>query len=96
MHQVRRAIIMAAGRGERLRPLTDRVPKPLIPVKGTPMIVSILEALRRNGIRETVIVTGYMAEAFEALREDYPEIRLVHRPRRGPGGAESGNPGAFL
>lgn len=80
MHQVRRAIIMAAGRGERLRPLTDRVPKPLIPVKGTPMIVSILEALRRNGIRETVIVTGYMAEAFEALREDYPEIRLVHNP----------------
>lgn len=80
MFQVRRAIIMAAGRGERLRPVTDTVPKPMIPVNGVPMIVSILRALQRNGIDETVIVTGYLAEAFEPLRKEFPGIRLIHNP----------------
>ena len=71
---------MAAGRGERLRPITDTVPKPMIPVNGVPMIVSILEALRSNGIEETVIVTGYLKEAFEPLRDAYPGIQLIHNP----------------
>ena len=52
MHQVRRAIIMAAGRGERLRPLTDRVPKPLIPVKGMPQV---LRGLRSKEDLEAII-----------------------------------------
>ena len=80
MHRVKRAVIMAAGRGERLRPLTDTLPKPLIPVGGTPMIVSILEALRRNGIGEIYAVTGYRKEAFEPLRDRYPELTLIWNP----------------
>ena len=80
MHRVKRAVIMAAGRGERLRPLTDSLPKPLIPVGGTPMIVSILEALRRNGIGEIYAVTGYRKEAFEPLRDRYPELTLIWNP----------------
>ena len=58
MFQVRRAIIMAAGRGERLRPVTDTIPKPMIPVNGVPMIVSILRALQRNGIGDRDRVPG--------------------------------------
>ena len=54
--------------------------KPMIPVNGVPMIVSILQALRQNGIRDTVIVTGYRAEAFEPVRERFPEVRLIHNP----------------
>ena len=80
MSCVKRAIIMAAGRGERLRPVTDTVPKPLVPVFGRPMIVSILEALRAQGIRETAIVTGYRGEAFSALRKDYPDLTLIENP----------------
>ena len=80
MPRVERAVIMAAGRGERLRPVTDRIPKPLIPVRGKRMIETILDALRINGIREVYIVTGYRAEDFEALKADYPEIRLIRNP----------------
>lgn len=59
-----RAIILAAGRGERLRPLTDTTPKPLLPVGGKPMIVWHLEALARSGVREVVINTAWLEEQF--------------------------------
>ena len=45
-HRVTRAVILAAGRGARLAPLTDRVPKPLVPVNDTPIIATILDALK--------------------------------------------------
>lgn len=45
-NRVTRAVILAAGRGARLAPLTDRVPKPLVPVNGTPIIATILDALK--------------------------------------------------
>lgn len=45
MNHVKRAIIMAAGRGKRMRPLTDTTPKPLIPVNGRPLIETIIESL---------------------------------------------------
>lgn len=80
MRRVKRAIIVAAGRGERLRPLTDTVPKPMIPVNGIRMIDTVLRALRINGIREIHIVTGYLAEAFDALKAEYPEIDLIFNP----------------
>ena len=53
MHQVKRAIIMAAGTGSRMRPITLHTPKPLIPVKGTRMIDTVIRALNQNGITET-------------------------------------------
>ena len=49
-HRVTRAVILAAGRGSRLAPLTDRVPKPLVPVNGVPIIATILDALNAAGI----------------------------------------------
>ena len=80
MHRVKRAIIMAAGRGERLRPLTDTTPKPLLPVHGVPMIESILEALRINGISEIYAVVGYRKEAFQPLPARYPGLTLIENP----------------
>jgi MurNAc alpha-1-phosphate uridylyltransferase len=50
-----KAMVLAAGRGERLRPLTDHTPKPLLEVRGQPLIVWHLHALARAGVRETVI-----------------------------------------
>lgn len=65
-----RAIILAAGRGERLRPLTDHTPKPLIEVRGKPLIVWHLEALAAAGVRDVVINTAWLAEQFPATLGD--------------------------
>jgi len=61
-----KAMILAAGRGERLRPLTDRVPKALAEAGGKPLVVWQLERLARAGFREIVINVSHFAEAIEA------------------------------
>jgi len=57
-----RAMLLAAGRGERLRPITDTLPKPLVPVGGRPLIAWHLTALARAGIREVVINLSWLAQ----------------------------------
>jgi MurNAc alpha-1-phosphate uridylyltransferase len=64
------ALILAAGRGERLRPLTDRTPKPLLPVRGKPMITWHLLALAAAGVREVVINTAWLEDCFPAALGD--------------------------
>jgi MurNAc alpha-1-phosphate uridylyltransferase len=59
-----RALILAAGRGERMRPLTDTTPKPLLRVQGKPLIAWHLESLARAGIREVVVNTAWLEEQF--------------------------------
>lgn len=80
MSKVKRAIIMAAGYGTRLRPITLSTPKPLIKVNGIRMIESVIEALLKNNIREIYVVTGYLAEKFDFLEEKYPEVTLIYNP----------------
>lgn len=77
MNTVKRAIIMAAGKGERLAPVTLDTPKPLVEVNGVRMIDTIIDALYLNGIDEIYIVTGYMMESFGILKEKYPDIHLI-------------------
>lgn len=62
-----KAIILAAGRGERMRPLTDHTPKPLLKVHGKPLIEWHLEALSRAGVREVVINTAWLEEQIPAV-----------------------------
>jgi MurNAc alpha-1-phosphate uridylyltransferase len=63
-----RAMILAAGRGERLRPLTDELPKPLVEIAGKPLIEFHLEALAGAGFREVVINQGHLGDLLpEAL-----------------------------
>ena len=57
-----RAMILAAGRGERLRPLTERMPKPMIPIAGEPLIVHQLRWLRRAGIEEVVVNLHHLGD----------------------------------
>jgi MurNAc alpha-1-phosphate uridylyltransferase len=61
-----RAMILAAGRGERLRPLTDTTPKPLLEVQGKPIIVHHLERLAAAGFREVVINQGHLGDMLPA------------------------------
>ena len=58
-------MILAAGRGERMRPLTDRVPKPLLTVGGIPLIEHLIGRLRSAGYRELVINLGHLGEQIE-------------------------------
>lgn len=60
-----KAIILAGGRGKRLRPITDYVPKPLVPIKNVPIIEWQLRYLRKFGIDEVIICTGYKQEMIE-------------------------------
>lgn len=78
--KVKRAIIMAAGIGKRMRPITFKTPKPLIEVNGTRMIDTIIDALLANGIDDINIVTGYLADSFKALSDKYPMVRFIHNP----------------
>lgn len=67
---IERALIFAAGRGERMRPLSEMTPKPLLDVRGKPMIVRHLEKLARAGVREVVINTSHLAAQFPAALGD--------------------------
>ena len=80
MNKVKRAIIVAAGSGVRMRPLTLTTPKPLISVKGTRMIDSVITALHANGITEIYVVVGWLKEAFASLPEQYPGLTLIENP----------------
>ena len=80
MYQVQRAVIMAAGKGERMHPLTEKTPKPLIRVNGRRMIETVIEALRENGITEIFVVVGYLKEKFAFLTDQYPGVQLIENP----------------
>lgn len=61
-----RAMILAAGRGERMRPITDTMPKPLIPAGGKPLIVWHLENLAQAGFKDVVINHAWLGQQIEA------------------------------
>ena len=77
MRKIKRAIIIAAGEGVRLRPVTKKVPKPLVEVNGTRMIDTEIRALKRNGIHEIYIVAGYKKELFAEAYKDDPDITIL-------------------
>jgi len=73
-----KALILAAGMGTRLRPLTDKIPKCLVPVNGVPIIAKQIENLIDNGIREIYIVSGYKSDILESvLKGSYPFVNIV-------------------
>ena len=64
------AIILAAGRGQRMRPLTDQIPKPLLTVRGKPLIEWHIEALARSGVRRIVVNTAWLEDRIVAALGD--------------------------
>ena len=79
-YRVRKAIILAAGFGSRLAPVTLDTPKPLVKINGTRIIDTLLDALVQKGITNIIIVRGYKKEQFDVLKEKYPTIRFIDNP----------------
>jgi NDP-sugar pyrophosphorylase family protein len=72
---------MAAGLGTRLRPLTERWAKPILPIDGRPVVVTLLHDLAAAGIERFTVVTGHLAEQVEELVAPLPyEIRFARQP----------------
>lgn len=76
-NKITTALLMAAGMGTRLRPLSEKVPKPLTPVKGIPMIETLIQAIKKAGIEEIYITVGYKKEKYDYLKEKYSNITLI-------------------
>lgn len=75
------AVIMAAGLGSRFGKMTETMPKGFIEVGGVSMIVRSIETLLACGIERIIIGTGYKKEAYEVLKDKYPQIECVYSPR---------------
>ena len=76
-----KVLILAAGEGTRLKSHTAHIPKPLVPLKGKPIIIHIIEACKKAGLSEFVIVTGYLKDMLEkSLRAYDKNITFVHNP----------------
>jgi len=92
--EIRKAVLLAAGRGKRLSALTDNIPKPMLEVAGKPLLGHIVDALAASGVRDIAIVTGYLAAHIDdwCARQvrDHPDLRLTTLPQadlNGTGGA---------
>ena len=86
-----RAMILAAGRGERLRPLTDRIPKPLVEVRGKPLIEYHIQALCEAGFKEIVINQGHLGDQLPAAIGDGGRWGIrVHWSDEQPAALETG------
>lgn len=78
------AMILAAGRGERMRPLTDHTPKPLLELAGKPLIVHQIERLRRAGFTDLVINTSWLGEQIEQSLGDGRSLGVTIQWSREP------------
>ena len=79
-YRVKRAVVIAAGFGSRMVPITLNTPKPLVRVKGKRIIETVLDAIVEAGVEEIVLVRGYLSEQFNVLLSKYPNIKFLENP----------------
>lgn len=79
-----KAIILAGGKGTRLRSVVKDVPKPLAPINGHPFIEILLSCLKMNGADQVVISTGYLQEAFDVYKQGFKGLQILLSPEDEP------------
>jgi glucose-1-phosphate cytidylyltransferase len=72
------AVILCGGKGERLRPITEHIPKPLVPLNGKPILHHLMHYLASFGIQRFVLCSGYMAEKIDEFASTLPKSWQVH------------------
>ena len=73
-----KALILAAGFGSRLAPITDNLPKSLVPVNGKPILFKQIENLLENGITDITVISGYKAQILkDAVLEKWPDVKII-------------------
>src|SRR5881296_2036839 len=76
MAKIDKAVLLAAGRGTRMRELTVNLPKPMIEVRGKPVLQHIVEGLRNAGVRQFLIIVGYRADAVQNFFGDGSRYKI--------------------
>lgn len=77
-----KAVILAAGLGSRLRPITDKVPKCMVPVNGIRIVDKQIDNLVRNGVKDIYVVSGYKADVLDGhLKSRYPFVTVISNER---------------
>lgn len=89
---ISKAVILAAGRGTRMKSLTDDCPKPMLRVDGRPLLAHVIERMEEAGVREVLVITGYRAGLVEEYFEEHPSARArisyrLQQPQNGTGSA---------
>lgn len=69
-NKLNKALILAGGKGTRLKPITDEIPKPLIPLQGKPIIQHTIDLLKKFGVKEILISVGYKSDKFKEILGD--------------------------
>lgn len=74
-----KALILAAGLGSRLAPLTDNCPKSMVEVNGKPILFKQIENLKENGITDITIISGYLGNVLKArVEENFPDVKIIN------------------
>ena len=74
-----KALILAAGLGSRLAPLTDNCPKSLVQVNGKPILFKQIDNLHENGITDITVISGYLGNIMaDELAKNYPDVKVIH------------------
>lgn len=89
---ISKAVILAAGRGTRMKSLTDDCPKPMLRVDGRPLLAHVIERMEEAGVREVLVITGYRAELVEEYFGRHPPVHAqisyrLQQPQNGTGSA---------
>ena len=73
-----KAVILAAGEGKRLRPFTETMPKVMLPVGNKPILEHVIDAVKKSGIAEIIIVVGYKKEVIMDYFKDYKGVKITY------------------
>jgi glucose-1-phosphate thymidylyltransferase len=74
----KKAVILAAGEGKRLRPFTETMPKVMLPIANKPLLEYVFDATRKSGIDEIVLVVGYKKEVIMEYFKDYKDVKITY------------------